>query len=91
MLPLALLALAIVNLWTFWRFHDDKRRAILGLRRIPESDLLGLALIGGTPAAFAARHLLRHKTRKQPFSTRLWLIAMLQAGAAIGWAAAVWG
>lgn len=84
MLPYAILALATVNLWTFWRFRDDKRRAVAGLRRIPEANLLGLALIGGTPGAFLARHLFRHKTRKQPFSTWLWLIAMLQAGTLLG-------
>ena len=84
-----LLALLAVNLWTIWRFRDDKHRAILGMRRVPEADLLGLALIGGTPGAFFARRLFRHKTRKQPFSTWLWLIAMVQAGALIGLTAAV--
>jgi len=84
-----LLALLAVNLCTIWRFRDDKRRAALGLRRVPEADLLGLALIGGTPGAFFARHRFRHKTRKQPFSTWLWLIAMVQAGALIGLTAAV--
>lgn len=86
MFPAALLAMLVVNLWAFWRFRNDKRRAVLGLRRIPERDLLGLALAGGTPAAFLARHLFRHKTRKQPFSTLLWLVAAVQAGALIGFA-----
>ena len=40
--------------------------------------------IGGSPGAFAARHLFRHKTRKEPFSTRLMVIAALQMGAAVG-------
>ncbi|MEO7383932.1 MAG: DUF1294 domain-containing protein, partial [Novosphingobium sp.] len=53
-------------------------RAINGARRVPEADLLGLALVGGTPAAFLARHLFRHKTRKEPFSTQLKIIAILQ-------------
>lgn len=66
------------------RFHQDKQRAIAGERRIPEANLLGLVLIGGTPGAFLARHLFRHKTRKQPFSTWLILIAVIQAGAIIG-------
>jgi uncharacterized membrane protein YsdA (DUF1294 family) len=68
------------------RFHQDKQRAIAGERRISEADLLGLALIGGTPGAFLARHLFRHKTRKQPFSSLLVLIAVIQAGAIIGFA-----
>jgi uncharacterized membrane protein YsdA (DUF1294 family) len=47
-------------------------------RRIPEGELLLLAALGGTPGAYAARHIFRHKTRKQPFSTRLRAIAALQ-------------
>ena len=84
MLVYAIPVLMLVNLWTMLRFYDDKQRAIAGRRRIPEADLLALALIGGTPGAFAARHLFRHKTRKQPFSTWLMLIGVVQVGAAIG-------
>ena len=68
------------------RFHQDKQRAVAGERRIPEANLLALAAIGGSPGAFLARHLFRHKTRKQPFSTWLVLIAVIQAGAIIGFA-----
>lgn len=84
MLAAALAWILCINLWTMLRFWQDKRRAIAGAGRIPESDLLGLALIGGSPGAFAARWLFRHKTRKQPFSLYLMLIAAIQAGAAIG-------
>jgi uncharacterized membrane protein YsdA (DUF1294 family) len=58
------------------------RRA--GERRIPEAHLLGLALIGGSPGALMARRMFRHKTRKQPFSTWLFLIVAIQAGIVIG-------
>ncbi|HEY0085229.1 MAG TPA: DUF1294 domain-containing protein [Allosphingosinicella sp.] len=78
------LAVLLINLWTIWLFRLDKRRAVAGGRRIPEADLLSFALIGGTPGAFLARRLFRHKTRKQPFSTNLMVIAALQCGAAIG-------
>lgn len=72
----ALLAWIVgVNLLTVLCFRQDKRRAAAGLRRIPEAHLLRLALLGGTPGALAARRLFRHKTRKQPFSTQLLLIA----------------
>ena len=74
----------VVNCWTFLRFWQDKQRARAGDRRIPEADLLVLALIGGSPAAFLARNLFRHKTRKEPFSTQLQVIAALQLGAIIG-------
>ena len=71
--------LLAINGWTIIRFWQDKARAITGGRRIPEADLLGLAMIGGSPGAFAARHVFRHKTRKQRFSTQLVLIAIAQA------------
>jgi len=82
----AFVALLILNAWTVLRFWQDKQRAVAGERRIPEADLLGLAAIGGSPGALLARHLFRHKTSKQPFSTWLLLIAALQAGALIGFA-----
>ena len=78
------IALLLVNLWTVLRFWQDKRRAIAGDRRVPEADLLGLALIGGSPGALLARRWFRHKTRKEPFSTWLLLIVAVQAGALIG-------
>lgn len=74
----------LINLWTILCFWQDKQRAISGGRRIRESDLLGLALFGGSPGALLARRLFRHKTRKEPFSTKLLLIVVLQIGAAIG-------
>jgi uncharacterized membrane protein YsdA (DUF1294 family) len=64
-------ALIVLNVWTIVCFWYDKRRAIAGERRVRESDLLSLALIGGSPGALLARHLFRHKTRKEPFSTQL--------------------
>ncbi|TGX40850.1 DUF1294 domain-containing protein [Sphingomonas naasensis] len=73
-----------INLWTMGCFWHDKRRAIAGARRIREADLLGLALLGGSPGALAARRMFRHKTRKEPFSTYLLLIVAVQGGIAIG-------
>jgi len=82
--PLAIPGLLLVNAWTFARFWQDKQRAIAGERRIPEGDLLGLALIGGSPGALLARKLFRHKTRKEPFGTWLFVIVSMQIGAIIG-------
>ena len=84
MLSIAILCLVLINAWTVLRFWQDKQRAIAGERRISEGDLLGLALIGGSPGALLARHLFRHKTRKQPFSTQLFVIVALQVGGLIG-------
>ncbi|HVJ01447.1 MAG TPA: DUF1294 domain-containing protein [Sphingomonas sp.] len=84
MLAAALCWVLCINGWTVLRFWQDKNRAIRGARRIPEADLLGLAMLGGSPGAFAARQLFRHKTRKQPFSTYLMLIVAVQIGLGIG-------
>ena len=81
-------ALLLLNLLTFALFGLDKALARAQRRRIPEARLLGLALIGGTPGAYAGRAVFRHKTRKQPFSRDLFVIAVLQVvagGAALGW------
>ncbi|MBD2749618.1 DUF1294 domain-containing protein [Microvirga sp. BT688] len=59
-------------------FAWDKHCARNGMWRVPERTLLGMAFIGGTIGAVAAQHGLRHKTRKEPFRTQLYLIAGLQ-------------
>ena len=84
---LLIVALVLVNLCTVLCFWLDKQRAIAGERRISEGDLLGLAIFGGSPGALLARHLFRHKTRKEPFSTQLLTIVALQIGAIIGFIA----
>jgi len=69
-------------------FGIDKARAERGAWRISEGTLLWLAFWGGTPGAYAGRALFRHKTRKQPFSSYLHRIAVLQVvvlGGLIGW------
>ena len=83
-LPLLSILFIVVNLFTLLLFWMDKQRAIAGERRIPETELLGLAMIGGTPGAFLARRIFRHKTRKQPFSTYLFIIVAIQLGTLVG-------
>ncbi len=87
MLHIVLVLLA-VNIAAFIAFWWDKRRACAGVRRIPERTLLWLALAGGGAGAVAAQHLFRHKTRKEPFRSRLYAIVVLQAAAAV--ALALW-
>lgn len=79
------LALVLVNARTVHLFWQDKRYAREGRRRIPETSLLLMAALGGSPGAIIARPWFRHKTRKQPFSTYLWLIAAVQAALITGW------
>ena len=79
-------AFIALNFVTFATFGFDKARAEAGGQRISESALLHLAFFGGTIGAYAGRALFRHKTRKQPFSTYLQFIAVVQV---VGVAAAL--
>ena len=63
-------AFVAINLVTFAMFALDKALAQREVRRVRESTLLWLALLGGTPGAYAARSLFRHKTRKAAFQRR---------------------
>lgn len=76
--------LLVINAIAATSFWLDKRYAIEGRRRIREATLLQMAFLGGSPGALVARRAFRHKTRKEPFSTYLLLIVMVQAGAVIG-------
>lgn len=78
MLLATIAAFLAINLLTIFHFRLDKTYAIEGRRRVPERDLLTLALVGGSPGALLARQLFRHKTRKEPFSTQLWAIVFIQ-------------
>ena len=80
---LAVLYLLVVNAAAFAAMAADKRRAMRDQRRIPERTLLQIALIGGALGAVAAQQVLRHKTRKEPFRTQLWMIAA-------AWTALLW-
>lgn len=67
-----------INVAAWLAFAWDKYCAQRQMRRISEQTLLALAVIGGSLGAVTARWMLRHKTRKQPFSTYLGLILVLQ-------------
>jgi uncharacterized membrane protein YsdA (DUF1294 family) len=86
--PNALGLFALVNLITFLLFGVDKLRARAGAGRVSEGALLAWAFFGGSIGAYAGRALFRHKTRKQPFSSHLHQIAILQVFAFVlagGW------
>jgi uncharacterized membrane protein YsdA (DUF1294 family) len=70
-----------INLVTFAAFALDKRAAERRAWRIPEARLLMLAAFGGSPGALVAQQALRHKTRKEPFRTWLWVIVVAQIAA----------
>lgn len=84
LLRLAIIYLVIINLCTFVVFLWDKIRAQKGEWRVQESTILLMCALGGTPAAFLARAIFRHKTRKQPFGYILIAIAVVQVVAVAG-------
>lgn len=76
MQPLSLRVAAlylVASLVTFAVYARDKAAARKDRWRTPERTLHLLALLGGWPGALAARHLLRHKSRKVSFRVLFWL------------------
>jgi uncharacterized membrane protein YsdA (DUF1294 family) len=71
--------LVAINLLAYAAMVLDKRKAKNGASRIRESTLLNLALIGGSLGTVVAQQTIRHKTRKEPFRSRLRGIILLQA------------
>ncbi|HEX5777072.1 MAG TPA: DUF1294 domain-containing protein [Caulobacteraceae bacterium] len=84
-LPALGLYLAAINLVTFAAFWSDKRAAIRRERRIPERSLLLMTALGGWIGALCGQHLLRHKTRKEPFRTQLYGIIAAELAALTVW------
>ncbi len=83
LLPI-LVALLVINAFTISASGRTRPGRLPARAASPRPACFGLALIGGTPGAFLARRIFRHKTRKQPFSTWLILIALAQTSATIG-------
>jgi uncharacterized membrane protein YsdA (DUF1294 family) len=71
--------LAAVNAAAFVLLMLDKHLASEGMLRIAEATLLLVALIGGSAGAIAGQQYWRHKTRKEPFRTMLFGIAIVHA------------
>ena len=78
-----LVFLALINTATFIAFWVDKKQSMTGGYRISEKTLLTLALFGGSPAAFIASRLFRHKTKKGSFRAMFWLVVIVQMVAAV--------
>jgi uncharacterized membrane protein YsdA (DUF1294 family) len=82
-IDLFLILLALGNIHAFVRFWLDKRAAGTGTWRTPEHVLLASALFGGV-GAWLGQHMLRHKTRKEPFRTQLGLTILLHLAGVAG-------
>lgn len=74
----------VASLFTYLMFAWDKQAALSGNWRTSENTLHFLSLIGGWPGALWAQYLLRHKSRKQPFKSILWVTIVFNICVLIG-------
>lgn len=68
----------IINFAAILATVSDKRRAQHHRWRIPESTLLLLAALGGSPAMLVTMKLIRHKTQHKKFMIGIPVIIVLQ-------------
>ncbi len=66
----------VVSLYSFYLYGLDKRRSVIGGRRVPEKTLHTVDLMGGWFGGCFARRMLRHKTVKRKFVVMFWLSAI---------------
>ena len=75
--------LVTVNVVAIGYYAFDKARARAGHSRVPEVVLHGLSALGGSPGAFLAMGVFRHKTIKGSFRILFWCIVILQIAIAL--------
>ena len=77
-LRIVILYLIAINVVTFLLYGIDKFKAQRSKWRIPESVLLGLAVIGGSVGAWLGMIVWRHKTQHKKFKYGIPLILTIQ-------------
>lgn len=75
--------LLIVNAAGFASMLADKHRAKENLRRIPEANLLAIAVIGGSIGSLLGMYTVRHKTKHKTFTIGIPLILAVQVALVI--------
>jgi uncharacterized membrane protein YsdA (DUF1294 family) len=70
--------LVAINVWALFYYGADKFQARRQGRRVPEPVLHSLAVAGGSPGAYVAMKVFRHKTLKGEFRLVFWFIVILQ-------------
>lgn len=68
----------IINALGFTLMLVDKYRARKKLWRIPESTLMGVAMLGGSLGCLIGMYAVRHKTRHPKFTLGIPLILVIQ-------------
>jgi uncharacterized membrane protein YsdA (DUF1294 family)/cold shock CspA family protein len=66
-----------VSALTFGSYAIDKSAARLKQRRVAETSLILLGMLGGWPGAILAQQLLRHKTAKLAFRAVFWASVLI--------------
>lgn len=79
----------LMSIICFVAYGLDKQLAVNGSRRISESTLHLLALLGGWPGGIVGQRHFRHKTSKLSFLIEFWLVVLLHV-ALVGAAAYVY-
>lgn len=74
---------SVVNLVAFLLYGLDKQKARMNRWRIPESVLIGSAVIGGAVGAYAGMKAFHHKTRKAKFYIGVPVILVIRAALAL--------
>lgn len=82
---LLFLGVFLLNAATFLVYGFNKRAARIGRRRVPERTLLLLGLFGGSPGAFLAQQVFRHKISKLRFQLAFWGIFATQVLLVLWW------
>ena len=77
-LRVVILYLVAINVVTFLLYGIDKFKAKRSRWRIPESVLLGFAVIGGSVGAWLGMMVWRHKTQHKKFKYGIPLILAIQ-------------
>lgn len=82
--------LLCINLVTYALYALDKFYSRKNMWRIPEASLIVCVLVGGLPAAWLARHRLRHKLHTRGFVLKFWLAALVSMFALLGFSLNEW-
>lgn len=70
--------LSLINLSTFIAMGNDKYRAALGKRRIPEKTLFLMSVLCGSFGGICGMYVFRHKSQHKKFSVGLPAILIFQ-------------
>lgn len=75
---IVIIYLIVVNVVTFFVYGIDKWKSKRDKWRIPEAQLLGLAVIGGSIGAWAGMKVWHHKTMHKKFKYGVPAILIIQ-------------